>query len=264
VARLPVILSPIFFKTTAAEPMATALSVGLEWAGTTLPFLAAATGFALLRVSLQHSNPTRVLARLRSDEKRARLEPLLRLRGLAELSDEAMVNAQRANLLDSAAPNPSVETLLHAFLPHKFVDHTHSVAAVSIADQPKVEEICRRIYDERMACVPYILPGFRLAKAAGAVFDAHPKVEGLMLGKHGLFTFGATARQSYERMIEFVTLAENHIGATSRPRPRAKPVARPQPKANRAEPSHSETPAPLDEPPGERCALASHGLYGLP
>jgi rhamnose utilization protein RhaD (predicted bifunctional aldolase and dehydrogenase)/NAD(P)-dependent dehydrogenase (short-subunit alcohol dehydrogenase family) len=162
-----------------------------------------------------------------------RLEPLLRLRGLAELSDEAMVNAQRANLLDSTAPNPSVETLLHAFLPHKFVDHTHSVAAVSIADQPEVEEICRRIYGERIACVPYILPGFSLAKAAGAVFDTHPKVEGLMLAKHGLFTFGATARQSYERMIDFVTLAENFIAATSRPR--VKSAARPQAKANRAE-----------------------------
>jgi rhamnose utilization protein RhaD (predicted bifunctional aldolase and dehydrogenase)/NAD(P)-dependent dehydrogenase (short-subunit alcohol dehydrogenase family) len=145
-----------------------------------------------------------------------RLEPLLRLRALASLSDEAMVNAQRANLLDSAAPNPSVETLLHAFIPHKFVDHTHSVAAVSIADQANVEDICRRIYGARVACVPYILPGFGLAKAAAASFDAHPQAEGLMLIKHGIFSFGATAREAYERMIEFVTLAERYIATSGR------------------------------------------------
>ena len=119
-----------------------------------------------------------------------------------------------------AAPraNPSVETLLHAFMPHKFVDHTHAVASVSIADQPDAEEICRRIYADRLACVPYILPGFGLAKAAAAAFDANPRAEGLMLIKHGIFSFGATAREAYERMIEFVTLAENYIAATAKPR----------------------------------------------
>src|SRR5262249_6412570 len=147
-----------------------------------------------------------------------RLDPLLRLRELARLSDEDMVSVQRANLLDSGAPNPSVETLLHAFIPHKFVDHTHSVAAVSIADQPDVEDICRRIFADRIACVPYVLPGFGLAKAAAAAFEANPQAEGLLLVKHGIFSFGATARQAYERMIEFVTLCENYIAATSRPR----------------------------------------------
>ena len=148
-----------------------------------------------------------------------RLDPLLRLRALDKLSDEDMVNVQRANLLDSAAPNPSVETLLHAFIPHKFVDHTHSVAAVSIADQNDVEERCRRIYGERVACVPYILPGFGLAKAAAAAFDANPHAQGLMLVKHGIFSFGASAREAYERMIEFVTMAEGYIASTGRRRP---------------------------------------------
>ena len=155
-----------------------------------------------------------------------RLEPLLRLRSLEKLTDEDMVSVQRANLLDSAAPNPSVETLLHAFLPHKFVDHTHSVAAVSIADQPEAEEICRRIYGERIACVPYVLPGFGLAKAAASAFEANPHVEGLMLIKHGIFSFGETAREAYERMIELVTLAENHIAASAKPRAKHEPRAR--------------------------------------
>ncbi len=163
-----------------------------------------------------------------------RLEPLLRLRALDKLGDEEMVNVQRANLLDSAAPNPSVETLLHAFMPHKFVDHTHAVAAVAIADQPDAEEICRRIYADRLACVPYILPGFGLAKAAARAFDANPRAEGLMLIKHGIFSFGATAREAYERMIEFVSLAENYIAATAKPRrkPRAEETREAPPEAS--------------------------------
>ena len=140
-----------------------------------------------------------------------RLEPLHRLRRLASLSDEAMVNALRSNLLDSSAPNPSVETLLHAFLPHKFVDHTHSVAAIALADQPDAETVCRRAFGGRIACVPYVMPGFRLAKLAAEVFDADPDVEGLVLLKHGIFSFGSTARESYERMIALVSAAERFI-----------------------------------------------------
>jgi rhamnose utilization protein RhaD (predicted bifunctional aldolase and dehydrogenase)/NAD(P)-dependent dehydrogenase (short-subunit alcohol dehydrogenase family) len=140
-----------------------------------------------------------------------RLEPLRRLRALDRLSDEDMVNFQRANLLDSTAPNPSVETLLHAFLPDKFVDHTHSTAVLALADQPDGGKICRDTFGERAAIVPYIMPGFVLAKRAAAIFDATPKIEALILSKHGIFTFGADARQSYERMIALVTLAEQRL-----------------------------------------------------
>lgn len=140
-----------------------------------------------------------------------RLEPLARLRSLDALSDEDMVNVQRQNLLDSTAPNPSVETLLHAYLPHKFIDHTHSVAVCAVVDQPDAEEICARIWGKRVALVPYIMPGFQLAKMAGAVYDRHREVEGLVLLKHGIFSFGATARESYERMIDLVSAAERYI-----------------------------------------------------
>jgi rhamnose utilization protein RhaD (predicted bifunctional aldolase and dehydrogenase)/NAD(P)-dependent dehydrogenase (short-subunit alcohol dehydrogenase family) len=140
-----------------------------------------------------------------------KLEPLRKLRALDALSDEAMVNVQRLNLLDSSAPNPSVETLLHAFLPHKFVDHTHAAAVLSLVDQPDGETLAREVYDGRMGIVPYIAPGFGLAKAAAEVFEQKPDVEGLILHKHGIFTFGATARQAYERMIEMVSLAESRL-----------------------------------------------------
>ncbi|MDE2944676.1 MAG: bifunctional aldolase/short-chain dehydrogenase [Gemmatimonadota bacterium] len=139
------------------------------------------------------------------------LDPLLGLAEIDALSDEDMVNLQRRNLLDSKAPNPSVETLLHAWVPRTFIDHTHANAALVLTDQPDGEEICRDVYGDRAAIVPYIMPGFDLAKAAKAAADAHPEAEGLVLLKHGLFTFGDTAHEAYELMIEFVSLAEARI-----------------------------------------------------
>ena len=140
-----------------------------------------------------------------------RLAPMVALRRLAVLSDEDMVNIQRCNLLDSASPNPSIETLLHAFLPHKFIDHTHAIAVLSVSDQPDGGAMTREVYGKRMGYVPYIMPGFLLAKKAAEVFEADPSVEGLILEKHGIFTFGDTARQAYERMIEHVSLAEARL-----------------------------------------------------
>ncbi len=150
-----------------------------------------------------------------------RLEPLRALRALDALSDEAMVAAQRQNLIDPAAPNPSVEALLHAFLPHPFVDHTHSTALLALADQTDAERVCREVFGDRVALVPYVMPGFALAKACADAWEAAeaqrlarggPELEGMVLLQHGLFSFGATAEQSYSRMIELVRRAEEHLG----------------------------------------------------
>src|SRR5215475_5188214 len=140
-----------------------------------------------------------------------RMEPLLKLRARDAVSDEEMVRFQRASLIDPMAPNPSVETLLHAFVPHKFVDHTHATAILSLSDQPDGEQICAEVYDGRMGIVPYIMPGFALAKASAEVFEANPKAGGQILHKHGIFTWGADAREAYERMIEMVSLAEARL-----------------------------------------------------
>jgi rhamnose utilization protein RhaD (predicted bifunctional aldolase and dehydrogenase)/NAD(P)-dependent dehydrogenase (short-subunit alcohol dehydrogenase family) len=140
-----------------------------------------------------------------------RLAPIRTLRTREALADEDMVRLQRANLIDPMSPNPSVETLLHAFLPHRFVDHTHSTAVLGIVDQPNSRDLCDDVYDGRMGFVRYIIPGFGLAKEAADVFDRNPKVEGLILDKHGIFTFGASAREAYERMVEMVTLAEQRL-----------------------------------------------------
>jgi rhamnose utilization protein RhaD (predicted bifunctional aldolase and dehydrogenase)/NAD(P)-dependent dehydrogenase (short-subunit alcohol dehydrogenase family) len=140
-----------------------------------------------------------------------KLEPLRQARKLDRLLDADMVNFQRINLLDSTSPNPSVETLLHAFLPHKFVDHVHSTAVLALTDQPDGETVVRDVYGDRVAYVPYTIPGFALAKAVAEVFDKHPRAEGLVLLQHGIFTMGDTAEQAYGRMIEFVTMAEERL-----------------------------------------------------
>ncbi len=140
-----------------------------------------------------------------------RMAPLLKLRAREILSDEDMVRHQRAYLIDPGAPNPSVETLLHAFLPHKFVDHTHSTAVLSLADQPDAAAICADVYGRRMGQVPYIMPGFTLARKAAQIYEQDPSVEGLILLRHGIVTFGVTAREAYERMIEMVSLAEARL-----------------------------------------------------
>jgi rhamnose utilization protein RhaD (predicted bifunctional aldolase and dehydrogenase)/NAD(P)-dependent dehydrogenase (short-subunit alcohol dehydrogenase family) len=140
-----------------------------------------------------------------------RLELLRALRARKTLSDGEMARAQRAFLIDPQAPSPSVEMLLHAFIPAKFIDHTHATAVLSLIDQPNAAELCAQVFGGRLGFVPYLMPGFGLAKKAASVFDRNKNVEGLILDKHGIFTFGADAREAYERMIEFVTQAESRL-----------------------------------------------------
>ncbi len=143
-----------------------------------------------------------------------RLEPLGKLRVLEAMTDEAMVNELRTNLLDASAPNPSVETLLHAFLPAPYVDHTHADAILALADQPDGERIFTSIFKTGLVWIPYVMPGFALAKRCIDVYErvrarATPTV--MVLEKHGLFTWGESARESYEKTIDAVTLAERYI-----------------------------------------------------
>ena len=180
-----------------------------------------------------------------------RLAPLRELRAFETLSDEEMVNLQRLNLLDASAPNPSVETLLHAFLPHKFVDHSHATAVLAVTDQPDGAERCAALYGDRMALVPYIMPGFPLAKAVAAIHAEIPGIEGLVLLKHGVFTFGESAEQAYERMIEQVSRAEDYIkrNRTAKPVPAALP-GRPMPVAEVAPFLRGLTAITVDEAAG--------------
>ena len=147
-----------------------------------------------------------------------RLAPLRDLRALEAIADEKLLAIERANLIDPAAPNPSVEVMLHAFLPHKFVDHTHASAVLSIIDQPDGEKKCADAFGGRLAFVPYLMPGFGLAKKAIEIFERAQPSDGLILSKHGIVTFGESAREAYERMIAMVSLAEDFIARNSEPR----------------------------------------------
>ncbi len=144
-----------------------------------------------------------------------RLTPLLELRQLNELSDEEMVNFQRANLLDSTSPNPSVETLMHAFLPHEYVDHTHATAMLALASLPNAKDVVKEIFGDTLAIVPFIMSGLGLAKLTADVFDQNPNVEGILLIRHGHLTFGDTAKQSYERLIKQTNMVEAWLKKTS-------------------------------------------------
>jgi rhamnose utilization protein RhaD (predicted bifunctional aldolase and dehydrogenase)/NAD(P)-dependent dehydrogenase (short-subunit alcohol dehydrogenase family) len=158
-----------------------------------------------------------------------RLDRLHKLRTRDSLPDEDMPLVLRDALIDPRAPNPSVETLMHAFLPHKFIDHTHANAVLSLTDQEDSDLFCVDVYGSRMGIVPYIMPGFSLAVRAAAIYELKPKVEGLILQKHGIVTFGSSARESYERMIEMVSLAEDRLAKNRKavfvPAPITGPVA---------------------------------------
>ena len=140
-----------------------------------------------------------------------RLAPLQQLKSLESLSDEDMVSYIRSNLLDAASPTPSVETLSHAFLPYKFVNHSHASAVLSVTNQANGEELCREIFGDRMGIVPYTMPGFGLAKKTTEVFEENPNVDGLILLNHGIFTFSDDAETSYRHMIDAISAVEKRL-----------------------------------------------------
>ena len=140
-----------------------------------------------------------------------KLDPLSKLEFLENLSDEEMVNKFRESLINFNSPNPSVETLLHAFLPHKYIDHTHANAILSITGQDKALEIISEIYGDTVGIIPYVMPGFQLAKVCSSIYKNNTNIDGMILLKHGIFSFGKSARTSYENMIQLVTKAENFI-----------------------------------------------------
>ena len=142
-----------------------------------------------------------------------RMAPLLKLAQAEALSDPQMVNELATQVTRAGAPAPSVETILHAVLPHKFVDHTHADAVLAVTNTADGEARIREIYGDDVVIVPYVMPGFDLAKACARKFEAEakPSTIGMILLHHGIFSFGATAEESYGRMIALVDRAENYL-----------------------------------------------------
>lgn len=144
-----------------------------------------------------------------------KMDMLLKMAELRELSDTDMVKYQRLAMTNPSAPNPSVEAILHALIPFKFVDHTHADAVVTITNTNDGEAKIKELYGDKVLVIPYIMPGFVLAKL---VYDMTrevdwSKLEGMVLMNHGLFTFADDAKTSYEKTIELVDKAEKYLEA---------------------------------------------------
>jgi len=132
-----------------------------------------------------------------------------------ELSDAQMVKEQRAALRNADAPNPSIEAILHAIIPFKFVDHSHTDAIVTLSNTPMGKETLQEIYGDHVLLIDYVMPGFILSKE---IYRQTQKIdwstlEGIILLNHGLFTFDDDAKRSYEKHIELVTKAEVYISS---------------------------------------------------
>lgn len=157
-----------------------------------------------------------------------RLEVLIRMVTLDRLIDTDLVRLQRSAMADPTAPNPSIEAILHANIPFKYVDHTHADAIVTITNNEKGESLIRKIYKDRVLIVPYIKPGFKLAKNICEMTRNADwkKIEGMILMHHGVFTFADDARTSYERMIHLVSLAEDYLHKQGAPENVAKAKAK--------------------------------------
>lgn len=132
-----------------------------------------------------------------------------------DMSDEDMVNYLSHCMLDSKHPRSSIETLLHAFLPYKHVDHTHPDAIISIACADNGKEIAEEIYGDRMVWVPYIRPGFKLSKLIADGVAANKNADLVVMEKHGLVTWGETSKESYDKTIEVIREAEDYINKKS-------------------------------------------------
>src|SRR5258708_3706778 len=129
------------------------------------------------------------------------------------LSDPEMVNQLVTHMLNASAPAPSIETILHGLMPQKFVDHTHADAVLSVSNTKDGDKRIREVYGKRCVVIPYLMPGFDLARYCAGEFKRQgtPETVGMVLLNHGIFSFGESAREAYERMIELVTLAEKYL-----------------------------------------------------
>ena len=142
-----------------------------------------------------------------------RLAHVLRLAQLKTLSDPQLVNELQTQLTRASSPAPSVETILHAVLPHKYVDHTHSSAVLAVTNTVDGDKRIAETYGDQVVIIPYVMPGFGLARLCAELYPKHAgkNTIGMVLLKHGIFSFGATARESYERMIQLVDRAERYL-----------------------------------------------------
>ena len=147
------------------------------------------------------------------------LNGLRKLRRLEHLPGEEMENQLLTHKISAQSPDPSVEALLHAFLPHRYVDHTHADAILILTNQKRANDFVREGLGSKVGIVPYLPSGFPLAKGVADFYKRNPEVEAIVVLSHGIFTFGESARLSYETMIRYVGKAEAYIKNKIKGRP---------------------------------------------
>ncbi|HZA21490.1 MAG TPA: class II aldolase/adducin family protein, partial [Dehalococcoidia bacterium] len=147
---------------------------------------------------------------------RLKLDDVLPLFDRDEMSDEDMVSYLERCLMDPNTPRPSIETLLHAFLPFMSVAHSHADAVVALTNNRGSEDVLKRVYGDSVAVVEYLRPGFQLSKLVGLAVKESPSIAGVVLVNHGLFTWGDSARTAYDQHIDLVTRAEEYISSGNR------------------------------------------------
>jgi rhamnose utilization protein RhaD (predicted bifunctional aldolase and dehydrogenase) len=156
--------------------------------------------------------------------------PLRKLASLEALDDAEMENQLGIHRLSARSPDPSVEALVHTFLPQTFIDHTHADSILVLTHQEDGEELVAEALGPKVAVIPYTMPGFPLAKAALAAYDGNPEIDAMVVMHHGIFTFAEDSRTSYVRMIDYVSRAEAFIATRikdERPFPLQAPGRRP-------------------------------------
>jgi len=146
-----------------------------------------------------------------------RMEDILATRDREDMDVREMVAYVTRALLEPGSPRPSIETLLHGFLPHAAVHHTHADAILAFADNRRAAELVAEVYGPDVFLVPYVIPGFRLSALTADLAERNPAATGCVLAHHGLVTWGATCRESYERHVELVARAEAYLAARRRP-----------------------------------------------
>ncbi|MGI9016842.1 MAG: bifunctional aldolase/short-chain dehydrogenase [Euzebya sp.] len=165
-----------------------------------------------------------------------RLDRLLQLLELAQLSDSDMARELAAAKLDPAAPNPSVESLLHAFLPFPAVQHSHADVIISLSNLAHPQRLVRQVYGDDVVVIDYVKPGFDLARLVRTSWpqQVHAGTRGMVLLNHGLFTFGQDDKTAYDRHIDLVDTAERWLDTHA---PRSVPVtASPSPQLPHPQP----------------------------
>jgi len=142
-----------------------------------------------------------------------KLDHLVALAQLEALSDPDMVNELKTHMTNASAPTPSVEAILHAILPFKYVDHTHADAVITITNTPDGLQRIKSIYADEVVIVPYVMPGFDLARICAKAFSEqrNDRTIGMVLMNHGIFSFSDIAKNSYQRMIQLVNRAEQYL-----------------------------------------------------